>query len=91
MSGTEVPAEVQEVKPIMVMGAIMITITVLGIIMACCVRLTMNCICVTFEMIVLFTLSIVLIVFGALLVTPAVWGVQYVKDNCARASDGNFD
>ena len=69
----------------------MIAITLLGIVMACCVRLTMNCICVTFEMIVLITLSAVLIVFGALLVIPAIWGVDYIRDNCNSASAGKFD
>lgn len=88
MSGQEVPAEVQEVKPIVVLGGIMIGVTAIGILMAICARVFMNCICVTFEVIVLLALSIVLIFFGALMVIPAFWGVGYVQENCAYISNG---
>lgn len=69
----------------------MIVLTVLGIIFACVVKgimgKTCSCICVALEMIVLFVLSIVLMVFGALLVAPRVAGLQYVTDNCKLAAN----
>ena len=91
MNGEEVPDQVEQIRPIVILGSIMIVFTFLGIIMACCVRLTMNCICVTFEMLILLALCIVLIVFGALLVLPALYGKDYVHNNCKRASLGQFD
>lgn len=69
----------------------MIGITILGIMMAICVRMTMNCICVTFEILVLLALTVVLLLFGALLVIPAVWGVSYIEQNCEYASQGRID
>ena len=69
----------------------MIGITILGIMMAICVRLFMNCICVTFEIVVLLALTVVLLLFGALLVIPAVWGVSYIEENCEYASQGRID
>lgn len=91
LAGGELPKEIEDRKPIVIFGAIMIVLTVLGIIMACCAKVTMHCICVTLNMIVLFLLAIVLMVFGALLVGPRVGGIQYIRDNCEYASKGQMD
>lgn len=87
----DLPEEVEDVKPIVVLGGIMIAITILGILLVCCVRLTMNCICVTFEVLTLIALSVVLILFGAVLAVPAFWGVGYIRNNCDLISYGKID
>lgn len=69
----------------------MISITVVGILLAICVRMTMNCICVTFEVLSLIALSVVLILFGAVLAVPAFWGVGYIQNNCDLVSTGKLD
>ena len=89
MSGNQVPTEkIEKVRPIAILGGIMITISVVGIIMAVCVKLTMNKICVALEVVVLLTISIVLIVFGSLLVVPALYGTDYINDNCLYGEKG---
>jgi hypothetical protein len=69
----------------------MIAITALGILLAICARVTMNCICVSFEILTLIALSIVLILFGAVLAVPAFWGVGYIRSNCDLISTGKID
>lgn len=69
----------------------MMGLTILGIIMACCTKITMHCCCVVAEMLILFALSTVLLVFGAILVAPSVGGTKYITDNCNYASNGQFD
>jgi len=92
MSGEKVPQDkIEQVKPIAILGGIMIAISVVAIIFACCVRFTKHCICVAIEIPVLLIISIVLMVFGAFLVAPAAGGIDYVEDNCALANKGDFD
>jgi hypothetical protein len=74
-----------------ILGGIMIAITIVAIIMACCVRLTKHCICVSIEIPILLIISVVLIVFGALMVTPAQGGSKFIHDNCNLANEGKFD
>ena len=85
------PEKVEEYKPIVVLGGIMIGITAIGILLAICVRISMNCICVTFEVVALIALSVVLILFGAVLAVPAFWGVGYIENNCDLVSTGKID
>lgn len=92
MSGANVPDDkIEQVRPIAILGGIMIAISVVAIVMACCVRMTKHCICVAFEIPILFIISIVLMVFGAFLVAPAAGGNQFIEDNCALANEGKFN
>lgn len=92
MTGEKVPQDkIEQVKPIAILGGIMIAISLVAIIMACCVRFTKACICVAIEIPILLIISVVLLVFGGLLVAPAAGGSQFVEDNCKLASDGKFD
>ena len=81
----------EEYKPIVVLGGIMIAITAIGILLAVCVRMTLNCICTTFEIVALIALSVVLILFGTVLTVPAFWGVGYIQNNCDLVSQGKLD
>lgn len=73
----------------------MIAISLVGIMFSICVYLTMNRsigkICVGLEIIVLMGISIFLIIFGALLVIPAIYGTDYISDNCEYGQAGEFD
>ena len=80
--------KIEEARPIVVLGAIMIVISVVGIVMVCCVKATMNRICVGIEIFILLVISIVLIIFGAFLVIPAVYGTGYVNENCEYGQAG---
>lgn len=91
LAGGEIPKEIEDQKPIVLLGAIMIILTIIGVIMACCTKVTMHCICVTITMIVLFILSMVLMVFGAILVGPRIGGLNWIRDNCEYASSGQLD
>lgn len=92
MSGNKVPQDkIEQVKPIAILGGIMIAISVVAIIFACCVRFTKHCICVSIEIPILLIISIVLIVFGSLLVAPAAGGDAFVEENCELANKGDFD
>ena len=81
----------QDVKPIVVLGGIMVGITMFGILMSCCTKMTMHCVCVSTNMFVLLVLSITLMIFGAILVAPKYAGSQYVKRNCQLAFAGDYD
>ena len=59
-----------EFKPIVILGGVAIALTAIGVICACCTKLTMHCICVTLTQIILLALAIVLIIFGAILAVP---------------------
>jgi len=83
MSGNAVPQDkIEQVKPIAILGGIMIAISVVAIIFACCVRFTKHCICVSIEIPILFIISIVLMVFGGFLVAPAAGGKDFIVENC---------
>ena len=69
----------------------MIGVTGIGIILACCEKLTMNCICVIVNSILIFVISIVLMVFGGLLLIPSAGGKQFIAENCGFANMGQFD
>jgi hypothetical protein len=69
----------------------MIAISVVAIIFACCVRFTKHCICVAIEIPILLIISIVLMIFGSLLVAPAAGGEKFIEKNCELANKGQFD
>ena len=84
--------KIDQVKPIAILGGILIVISLVGILMAVCAKLTMNkaigkC-CVGLEIVALLAISITLMVFGALLVIPAVYGTDYISDNCEYGQAG---
>lgn len=92
MAGDKVPQDkIEQFKPIAILGGIMIAISVVAIIFACCVRFTKHCICVGIEIPILFIISIVLLVFGSLLVAPAAGGEEWITKNCELANQGKFD
>lgn len=78
-------------KPIVILGGVAIGLTSIGIIMACCTKLTMHCICVTLTNVILFALCIVLVVFGALLAVPGSQGGKYIDNNCGLVQTGNAE
>ena len=90
-TGAEMPDQVRENKPIVLLGGIMIGITMLGIVFACCTKITMHCLCVSANMFILLGLSMVLIIFGGILIAPRYAGSEYIKRNCNHAFAGDFD
>lgn len=78
MAGGEIPKEIEDQKPVVILGAILIVLTCIGILFACIASKTMNCICNIINMILLIILAIVLMVFGAILVGPRVAGTAYI-------------
>lgn len=78
-------------KPIAILGGVAIALTMIGVIMACCTKMTMHCICVTLTMLILFVLSILLIVFGSILAVPGAKGTEYIDNNCNMVQTGNPD
>ena len=84
-TGTEISSEH---KPLVVLGGIMIGVTMLGIAFACCTKITMHCICVSMNMFILLGLSMVLIIFGGLLIAPRYAGTEYIRRNCEFANAG---
>ena len=50
----------------------------------------MNKVCVTLEVLVLLSISVVLMVFGALLTIPANYGTSYIENNCELGQSGQF-
>jgi hypothetical protein len=80
-----------EYKPIVILGGICIALTAIGVIMTCCTKFTMNCICVSVNTIILFGLFITLIVFGSLLCIPGAGGAKFIDNGCKLASENRLD
>ena len=78
-------------KPVVIVGALGIGLTVIGICFACCTKVTMHCICVTLTMVILLALSVVLIVFGSILAVPGAGGKEYIDKNCKFVQTGNTE
>ena len=83
--------KIEKIRPIAALGGIMIAISLVAIIMAICVRLTLAKCCVALEVLVLLTTGIILIVFGAFLLIPAAYGTDYINENCSLGIQGKFE
>lgn len=90
-SGEAGKEQLRDFKPVVLLGGIMIGITMLGVVCACCSKITMHRACVGANMFVLLALAIVLTIFAAILIAPRYAGSEYVKRNCRHAFAGEFD
>jgi hypothetical protein len=69
----------------------MIGITMIGVVCACCAKITMHRYFVGSTMFILLSLSVVLTIFGGILIAPRYAGTDYIKRNCRYAVAGEFD
>lgn len=69
----------------------MIGITMFGIVCACCSKITMHRYFVGTTMFTLLSLSVILTIFGGILIAPRYAGTDYIKRNCMLAFAGEFD
>lgn len=76
-------------KPIVIMGGVAIGLTTVGVIMACCTKLSMHCICVTLTSFILLALSVILVIVGIVFTVPGYQGANYINENCKLLQSGS--
>ena len=81
MAGDKVPQDkIEQIKPIAILGGIMIAIALVAVACACGAKFLKHKFCLIFEIPILFIISIILLVFGGLLTVPANGGLQFVEE-----------